>query len=345
MNNISIIIPSLDPDYRLKGVVDSLIELGFDDIILVDDGSRQDNKKFFPSGDGITLLTHGVNLGKGAALKTALKYISDNRPDSKGAVTCDGDGQHLGKDIKKVAEKLLETELFVLGVRDFTLPNVPFKSRFGNKLSSLALALFSGVKTNDTQTGLRGIPAKFYKEMIEIRGNRFEYETNVLLELGNINCGYTEVKIETVYLDENKASHYRPLIDSLRIMSLMIKYVFSSVLSCIIDIILFAVFHSTFDLSIMGSTVLARLISSACNFVLNKKIVFKSGVSVPKALAKYYLLAIPIMLVSGFGVKGAAYLFNIADGSALMTIIKVIIDLVLFVVNFGVQKKWIFKKK
>lgn len=345
MENISIIIPSLDPDSRLAGVVNDLKELGFNDIILIDDGSCDENKKFFPQGEGITLLTHKVNLGKGAALKTALKYIAENRPESRGAVTCDGDGQHLGKDIKKVAEKLVETGLFILGVRDFTQPNVPFKSRFGNKMSSLALALFSGVKTNDTQTGLRGIPSKFYKEMIEIKGNRFEYETNVLLELGNINCGYTEVKIETVYLDENKASHYRPLVDSLRIMSLMIKYVFSSVLSCVIDIILFAVFHSTLDLSIMESTVFARLISSACNFVLNKKIVFKSGVSVPKALAKYYLLAIPIMLISGFGVKGAAFLFKISDGSALMTVIKVVIDVVLFVVNFGIQKKWIFKKK
>lgn len=345
MKGISVIIPSLDPDTRLSGVVNGLLELGFTDIILVDDGSKQENKKFFPKGEYITLLTHEENFGKGAALKTAIKYISENRPDSVGAVTCDGDGQHLAHDIKRVAEEMLSTELFILGVRDFSGPDVPFKSKLGNKLSSLALALFSGVKTNDTQTGLRAFPAKLYKPLSEVKGSRFEYETNVLLELSHMNCGYKQIKIDTVYLDENKGSHYRPLIDSIRIMSLMIKYVFSSVLSYVVDISLFALFHSVFLLPILSSTVIARLLSSIINFTLNRKIVFKSGVSVVKSLGKYYLLAIPTMLISGFGLKIIASLLNISDGSAVMILLKTVIDIFLFIINFTLQKTWIFKKK
>ena len=345
MKGISVIIPSLDPDFRLKGVVDGLKELGFTDIILVDDGSKEENKKFFPEGDGITLLKHEVNLGKGAALKTATKYISENRPDSLGAVTCDGDGQHLSNDIKRVAEKMVETGLFVLGVRDFSGDNVPFKSRLGNKLSSLALAFVSGVKTNDTQTGLRAFPARLYNELCEIGGNHFEYETNVLLELSHMNCGYTEVKIETVYLDENKGSHYRPFADSMRILSLILKYILSSLISFVVDNGLFMILHSAFLVSTATSVVLARIVSSVINFVLNKKVVFKSDASPIKALLKYYLLAIPLMLVSAFGLKGITYALGIPEGSFITTLLKIVIDTVLFTVSFTVQKKWIFKNK
>ena len=95
LDGVTVIIPSLDPDTRLGEVVRSLQTEGFTDILLVDDGSKPENKKFFPSGDGITLLVHEVNRGKGAALKTALRYILENRPQTRGALTCDGDGQHL----------------------------------------------------------------------------------------------------------------------------------------------------------------------------------------------------------------------------------------------------------
>ena len=344
MKNISVIIPSLDPDKRLEGVVTGLKELGFDDIILVDDGSKPENKKYFPVGDGITLLVHEVNKGKGAALKTALKYISENRPDSVGAVSCDGDGQHLGKDIKAVAEKMLETGCFVLGVRDFSQDNVPFKSRIGNRISSVALALISGVKTCDTQTGLRGIPSPFYREMINVSGNRFEYETNVLLELKGMKCPYCEVEIDTVYLDENKSSHYRPFMDSVRIFSVLLKYIFSSLVSFLADIGIFALLYSLIRLSEIPSTVIARIISSVLNFTLNKKVVFKSGQPVCKTLWKYYLIAIPTMLISAFGLKYIAAFLGITEGSIAVTLLKIVIDTVLFFANYGIQKKWIFKK-
>jgi len=217
LTGVTVIIPSLDPDTRLAGVVQSLKEEGFDDILLVDDGSKPENKAFFPTGDGITLLVHEVNRGKGAALKTALRYILQNRPDSRGAVTCDGDGQHLAKDARRVCEDMLQNGTYSLGVRDFSLPDVPKKSRIGNRASAAALALVSGVSLRDTQTGLRAIPPSLLAPMAEVSGDRFEYETNVLLELKNMKAAYSQVTIETVYLDENKGTHYRPFADSIRI--------------------------------------------------------------------------------------------------------------------------------
>ena len=344
MKNICIVIPSLDPNERLLGVVESVRSEGFTDIILVDDGSKEENKHFFPTGDDITLLVHPVNKGKGEALKTALRYVIENRPGSVGVITLDGDGQHLAKDVKNVAEKMLETGRFILGVRDFSLPDVPPKSRIGNRLSSLMLAVCCGSYISDTQTGLRAIPKDLYVPMAEVEGSRFEYETNVLLGLRSMHAKYCEVKIETVYLDENKGTHFHPIKDSLRIFSLIFKYLFSSLAAFITDIVLFWLLTNIFSIGVITSTVAARIVSSIVNFFLNKKMVFKSKESLSKSLAKYYLLAIPVMLISAFGVKGICLLTNIDDSSIVVTVIKLILDIILFILNYNIQKKWIFKK-
>ena len=344
MKNISVIIPSLDPDERLSGVVQSILDIGFCDVILVDDGSKQENKKFFPSGEGVTLLVHEINKGKGAGIKTALRYVLENRPETAGVVTCDGDGQHLAADVLKVCQKMTETNTFVLGVRDFSLPDVPPKSRIGNRLSSLALALCCGSYICDTQTGLRAIPPHLIKPMSEVEGDRFEYETNVLLGLKGMGAKYTEVTIETVYLDDNKGTHFHPVKDTLKIFSRIIKYLISSVASFLTDIILFSILNSLLHVGVVLSTVVARLISSLVNFILNKKIVFSSGEPTVKAIFKYYLLAIPVMLISAFGVKWICLLLNIDANSFGVTFTKIVVDCIIFILNYKIQKKWIFKR-
>lgn len=344
MNNVCVIIPSLDPDERLGKVVSSLIEEGFRDIIIVDDGSKQENKKHFPASEFVTLLIHEKNKGKGAALKTAIKFVMESRPDCLGVVTCDGDGQHLAADAKNICSYMLETEDFVLGVRDFSLPDVPPKSRIGNKFSSIALFLCCGSMIKDTQTGLRAIPKKLFLPMSQVEGDRFEYETNVLLEARSMKAHISQVNIQTVYLDNNKGTHFHPVKDSLRIFGRIIRYLLSSLSSFLIDIGLFALLTRLLSVGIILSTVVSRLLSSAANFYINKKIVFKSGKSTIKALIKYYLLAVPVMLLSAFGVKGIAAVLNINESSLSVTAIKLLVDFILFLLNYRIQKKWIFRK-
>ncbi len=341
--DVCIIIPSLDPDERLAGVVEGLRREGFSDIILVDDGSAPENKKFFPTGEDITLLVHEVNKGKGEALKTAMRYVHENKKNSPGVVTCDGDGQHLAQDVTKVAERMLEGGDFVLGVRDFSLPDVPTKSRIGNRLSSLALAVCCGKYISDTQTGLRAIPQQLIEKMLLVEGSRFEYETNVLLKLREMKASVSEVRIETVYLDENKGTHFHPVKDTIRIFSLILKYIFSSAVAFLTDIVLFSLCNSLLSFGVITSTVSARVISSVVNFIINKKVVFKSGTPLLPAVAKYYALAIPVMLISGFGVKWLSGLLMLNEGSFVTTVVKIIVDCILFVINYKIQKKWIFK--
>ncbi len=345
LNNITVIIPSLDPDEKLSKVVEGVRAQGFSDIVIVDDGSKDENKKFFPQSEDITLLVHEVNLGKGAALKTAINYVINNRQHSQGVVTCDGDGQHLAEDIMKVCQTMLESGKFVLGVRDFSLSNVPFKSRLGNRLSSLALAVCCGSYISDTQTGLRAIPSAYLENMAQVEGARFEYETNVLLGMKSMGVQYCEDKIRTVYIDENKGTHFHPIKDTVKIFSLIIKYLFSSIAAFLTDIILFYLLNSVISCGVLVSTVVARIFSSAVNFFLNKNLVFKSKGSLFKPLLKYYGLAVLVMLVSAFSVKGISALLNLAGDSWIVTLIKVAVDFVLFIVNFKIQKEWIFKQR
>lgn len=226
--DFTLIIPSLDPDELLSETVKRAADAGIDDIILVDDGSSLECKKIFEKLKElpyVTVLEHGVNKGKGEALKTAFRYFLENRQDRTGVVTADGDGQHSTEDIIRCAESMTEGEHAVaLGCRDFSLPDVPKRSRFGNTLTSKVFLKLCGMKISDTQTGLRAIPREYLPDMISTEGSRYEYETNMLLMINRLGIPYREVTIKTVYIDGNSSSHFRPVRDSLRVYGTIFRF-------------------------------------------------------------------------------------------------------------------------
>ena len=236
---VTIVLPSLNPDEKLNKVVDGLLSAGFEDIVLVNDGSDEAHLEPFRQAAAhkeVTLLTHEVNKGKGRALKTAFSYVVDNRKQTAGVITVDGDNQHTVKDIRACAEKMLECkDKVILGCRDFTQDNVPWKSRVGNVSTSLVFRLFCGIKISDTQTGLRAIPYQYLPLMCEVEGERFEYETQMLFAIKKNHIGMEEVKIETVYLEDNASTHFDPIKDSLKIYKIIFKFMISSGTSFLID--------------------------------------------------------------------------------------------------------------
>lgn len=345
--NVTVVIPSLDPDEKLLKTVTELEQSGFDDIVIVNDGSDSAHLSNFPDIENhpcCTIIDYKNNRGKGAALKSAFKYISLYRPDTQGVVTIDSDGQHLTKDIIKCTEKMLQTDKIVLGCRDFSQPQVPFRSRFGNKATKLILKLLCGINVSDTQTGLRAIPIKYISDVIAVKGSRFEYETNMLLEFKKQGIEYTEVKIETVYIDDNEQSHFRPIRDSVRIYKPLLAFVFSSLISMFAELVIFYLalrffFNGTH--AILFSTILSRFLSSILNFGLNKKTVFSSDVSTKRTLTRYILLAIPLLIASSYSIKGLVWLLGI-KGEILTTLIKMLVDTTLFFFSFRIQQNWVF---
>lgn len=366
--NVTIIVPSLNPDEKMVNTVRGILAEGFNDIVVVDDGSAAEYKEPFATVaamEGVTVLTHEVNKGKGRAMKTAFAYIAENRPDSRGVVTVDGDGQHLPKDIRACAEAMIaEKDKVVLGVRDFSRPEVPFKSRNGNNITKAVFRIFCGIRISDTQTGLRAIPAQYLPLMCEIAGERYEYETNQLLILKDKKIALHEVVIDTVYIDDNASSHFHPFRDSWRIYKIIFKHVGTSVLakflgaslvSFLVDTLLFFLINVGLQKAGMGAedgklrialaTIGARVVSTVVNFCLNRKVVFKSTRSVRGTLVRYYILAICQMTASFLLVHFVAEsLFGLTAG-VLESVVKFCVDMCLFVVSFQVQKRWVFAEK
>ena len=358
LSNISVVLPSLDPDEKLHAVIEGLLEYGFTDIILINDGSKPENLHYFEDEvaahpDVIHLLHHEVNKGKGAALKNAFTWFLKNRPKAAGLVTVDGDNQHHPAATRACCEKMLETGKMVLGCRDFSLDHVPARSRFGNRTTSAIFKIFVGMTISDTQTGLRAIPKKELKLISTVKGDRFEYETNMLLAMKQNCIPFEEVKIRTVYIEENASSHFHPIRDSWRIYNLILahffRYTISSLTSAVVDTAAYSLLSYLLRAFLSGLTLTAaagvgaRVISSLLNFYLNKKLVFQSEISTFKALVRYYALAIPLMASQVLLTQGVYALMGITDDQgALRTLIYAIVMTVLYLLSFMVQQRWVF---
>lgn len=351
-NLVSIIIPAYQPDEKLIGTIMGLVESGFGDILVIDDGSSESCEHIFQAVEQIqecTLLHHPVNRGKGAALKTAIAYFIENRKDREVVVTVDADGQHLVKDIEAVSKAALESKKVVLGVRNFSDPNVPTRSMLGNKITATVFRLFFGMKIRDTQTGLRAFPKEYLSDMAEVEGERYEYETNVLLQMNRNRIPYEQVDISTVYIEENKSSHFRAVRDSLRIYALILKYLFSSVAAALIDTFVFYLLKKWAILAFIpipltySATICARIISSLVNYGINAKHVFKEDAN-RTTFVKYYTLAVIQLVISATLVFLVEHVLFITS-PLLSTVVKAMIDTILFFFSFRIQHKWVFHNK
>ncbi len=344
-----VFIPSLNPDEKLLDTIRQVKAAGFDTIVLVDDGSREDTRIYFDRAIqkyGCEVLRHYINLGKGRALKTAFNYILQTYPDCQGVVTVDADGQHKGEDVARCAQEMLEhPEALVIGSRDFRRDNVPFRSKFGNILTRNVFHILCGVRVEDTQTGLRALSRQCMTAFLPTKGERFEYEMNMLIDTKEKGIPIREVPIETVYIEENKSSHFNPVRDSLRVYSVFGRFLFSSLSSFLLDILLFALFIYWLkgpipEYYILLSTVMARLLSSLYNFSINKNHVFRDRKQKQGAWIRYYILCLGEMLCSAVGVH---YLYRLMKISEVA--IKIVMDLLLFMVSFQIQRGWVFKAK
>ncbi|MCM1174535.1 MAG: bifunctional glycosyltransferase family 2/GtrA family protein [Blautia sp.] len=351
--NIPVIIPAYEPDEKMLRLIKRLKDAGIVHIIVVDDGSGSGYQALFAQAaavEGCEVLHHAVNLGKGRALKTAFNACLLRFPELCGCVTADSDGQHTPHDILACMRKLWENpDALVLGCRNFDGTDVPARSSFGNKCTRKVFRYLVGLSVSDTQTGLRAIPAPFMKALMNVKGERFEYETNMLIETKNLEIPILEVPVETIYLEENKTSHFNPIKDSIRIYMIFGKFLFSSLSSSVLDLLLFSLFCRILQTApgflgglpyIVGATVLARILSAVYNFLLNYKVVFKSSAGIAATAVKYCALAVCQMLCSAFLVNE---LFRLSGGYEVA--VKIPVDVFLFFVSFVIQREFVYKKE
>ncbi|MEZ7891943.1 MAG: bifunctional glycosyltransferase family 2/GtrA family protein [Candidatus Wallbacteria bacterium] len=343
LSKIVLLIPALDPDEKFISIIGNLKNNGFNNIVIVDDGSDEYHKDIFRriSDENLAhVLTHAVNLGKGRALKTGINHILNVFPDCRGVITADSDGQHKPDDIKRVAQDFLEhPESLILGSRSFSMgdKNIPFRSKFGNLLTIKIFGFLSGIKISDTQTGLRAIPKSFMKILLNVQGERFDFEMYMLMECRRLLVPIREVFIETIYIAENKSSHFNPLIDSIKIYYIFLKYIFSSLLTTIIDFIVFYMI-TTLGVGIGIAMFWARVVASLANFTINRSAVFESKNKIYQDLIKYYGLVV----VSG--ITSYLLIMLMKNHMALSTICsKIIAESFLFLINYSLQNNYVFK--
>jgi len=332
--NIALVIPAYNPDENLLSLIKGLSS--FARILIVNDGSTINidifNKLKFDKN--VIILSHAINMGKGAALKTAMNYIYCNLPEVEGIVTADADGQHLITDIKKAAE-LLKNNEFVLGERDLK-NDVPLRNFIGNLLTRKIFNFLSGLNVSDTQSGLRGIRRELIPDLLRIRSNGYEFEMEMLLNTKKWDIKMKKFTIETIYLNGNKSSHFNPLIDSMKIYYVFLRFTFSSLLTALIDNIVFFLSFAVFS-NILISTVLARLIALIVNYSLVKNLVFHSR-DVYKTLPRYIFLVILMGSIS-YGLIN--YMNTILNINVFVA--KIGAEIILYIANFAIQRDLVFR--
>jgi len=346
-----ILIPAYEPDERLVDLVEALAG---EHLVVVDDGSGPKYRHLFAAvaARGAEVLVHAANRGKGAALRTGFSHVQQRWP-GESVVCADSDGQHRPTDIIRVAtavEALDDHAAMVLGVRRFA-GAVPRRSRFGNATTRWLFATVSGVTVSDTQTGLRGYPAGLLDWLLDIPGDRFEYEQRLLLRAASERVEILEVVIDTVYLAGNSSSHFRPVRDSWRIWrpllaagirslvhrdgSTALRFGASSFLGFLLDLSVFTALVAVGQ-PVLPAVVLARLLSGTTNFLVNRHWVFRGHARpplLPAALRYAGLAAVPV--------GGNALLLPILLATGLpAAAAKTMCEAVLFAASFLVQHRF-----
>ncbi len=344
----TVIIPAYNPDQKLVCMIDELYKNNLKDIIVVDDGSMGDARQIFSSFQGlVTLITHDCNRGKGAAIKTALEYILNREESSDGFIIMDADGQHRVCDAKRLLSFLrVEKNGLILGTRHFDRA-VPVRSLIGNTITRYVFRLCSGKWVKDTQTGLRAFSYNLVERLMDIQGDRYEYEMNVLLTCAKENIPIIEVPIPAIYHDkDNSCSHFRALRDSARIYANLLKFSGASFVSFLCDYILFFPFVKLFGLvlgtgaALICGNIASRFISASLNYYLNSTYVFQQKKSRKTSLLSYVVLAAMILYLNSL------VLYFLHDYIGMNeALAKLFTEMILFALSFCVQHFVIFENK
>ena len=325
-----VLIPAYEPGDTL---VELVARLAHHTVVLVDDGSGPAYAPIFARARalGAELVTLDRNSGKGHALKAGFAHIARRHP-GRGVVCADSDGQHRPADIEAVARHAAASgAAMVLGVRRFT-GRVPVRSRLGNGVTRVAFRLVTGLAVTDTQTGLRGYPARMLPWLARVPGDRFEYEQRLLLEAAREGLPVAEVEIATVYLGHNESSHFRPVRDSLRVYRPLLAFAMSSLLAFAVDTaVLLTLTALTGDL--LPSAVAARLISATVNYAVNRTYVFGARTGKP---ARYAALAAAVLAAN------LVLLETLASATGSVAAAKLLTEALLFLGGFLVQRLVVF---
>ena len=259
-------------------------------IVVVDDGSGKEYDEIFGKASAYAdVKRYTPNRGKGEALKYGLAYIKEQFQPPYTVVTADADGQHRVEDIDKVSATAAQhPDSLVLGRRELD-KSTPIKSRIGNGISRVLYHLTTGRKIYETQTGLRAFSDRVLPRFLKLPGHRYEFEIDMILDASDLDI--IETEIQTVYFDNNAASHFRPFADTVSLDKEFICYKIPSLIAGAAGYLLFVILALVMR-SWLLPTVTARVFGLLLKAALNKAIPFSE-----KPSAGRYLITSAIILL------------------------------------------------
>jgi len=343
---IVVLIPAYRPDDALLRLIRTLSEGPGPAIVVVDDGSGSEFATTFEQAGAlprVTVLHHAHNLGKGAGLKTGMKHVlSEYSPTARvtGVVTADADGQHDPADVLKLRDRLFQSpHALIMGVRGFE-GKIPFRSRFGNQVTRKVMRIVLGRDLSDTQSGLRAIPRALMEQLLRVPACGYEFELEMLVAAKHLGVRVVEHPIRTIYQPHNPSSHFHPLRDSMRIYFVLLRFSLISMLSAGIDNVLFYLAIHWGGTSLLAAQLGARAVSVLFNYGAVRKAAFHSGEAHRVVLPRYLALVAINVLLSYAGIKLLMGVFSRGVFEA-----KVLVETLLFFVNFAVQRDLVFTRR
>ena len=327
------LIPAYCPEDRMIGLIKELDIRGFA-VVVIDDGSGEEYDELFTAArQYASVKRYTPNRGKGEALKCGMRYIKERYQAPYTVITADADGQHQVEDIVKVADAAAEhPDSLSLGKRLLDKSS-PIKSRIGNGITRVLYRLTTGRRIYETQTGLRAFSDRLLPRFLKLPGHRYEFEIDMILDASNADI--IEVDIQTVYFDNNAASHFRPLQDTVSLNKEFLRYKLPSINAGLAGLLLFVLivnFGGTWILA----CVLSRLFTILLKGCLNRVVPFAEKPSVGR-----YVLTSGIILLCDIGVMAAlvsvgvnVYAAKVLSG-IVMVFVSIIVRTVFMRVKFG----------
>ena len=221
---ICVIIPVYNESKVICDVIDGIHKAGDYISIVVDDGSSDDTTNQARK-NGMLVIRHKINRGKGAAVKTGVMVA--NLLDADVIVTMDGDGQHAPEDLELLIRPIISGEFdVVLGSRLLDRDEMPFVKVIANSIGNFFTWIFYGILVSDSQSGFRAY-SQYAALIIDTKADKYEYDSKVIREIKNNRLRFTEIPVRTLYTDysmgkKNKQGFVNGLVTLFRMVWKMI---------------------------------------------------------------------------------------------------------------------------
>lgn len=210
----AVVIPTYNHGGRVAETAEESLKLNFP-VFVVDDGSTDSTQTVVSIIQGVRLLRHPENRGKGAAILTGFAEASKV---ADWVITIDADGQHRPEDALKMIEAIPENDRpIIVGMRrGMEGKSVPWTSRFGRKFSNFWVWLSGGPAMKDSQSGFRIYPVPEAMNL-NVLSRRFQFEVEILVKARWKKIRVIEVPVGVNYgPGAERISHFRPMVDFLR---------------------------------------------------------------------------------------------------------------------------------